>query len=580
LLFTQPKDIPLALTMSENEMTRKLLEELDSTENGSFELAEDKGKAVIKFFNAKGKGRAVHPTDLLNRVRSLQIILDKNVSVERLLKNTQDGKIPEGTTHIIGDWPKTASRKNAFAELQISSDQMTAHIFIEPPEGGGKHLTFDELKFFLRDHGVIKGIDEAKLKELATKPAYKRLIQIATGKNPQRGENGSIHPLFETFSKPRRSESDKKVDHKQVDLIRSAKIGEAIAEKIDPTLGVSGYAVSGKILPAESGLIAEFQLGANVELSADGKKLLSKIEGRPVLESSGRIRVDEVVYLKNIDYSTGNVDFPGSVIVEESVADGFKLHASGSIILQGSVGVCQISAGKDVILSAGFMGRGEGKITSDGDVYARFVEQGIIEAKGSIYISEATLHSRLTAGGAVVVKGGRGDITGGELSAAKFVQCNKLGGAGETKTVLTVGIDPSLHKAIDDIKFSMAEKEATLEKIRISLNRINDAMKKRKLDAKESETREKLLMALRKYKGLVESDQKQLDSALNSYIAHDKAYVLIEMQTFPNVEINFGRGMLYRSPMRTAMGRQVIHLTEDRTVITSPTLPRYLQTQE
>jgi uncharacterized protein (DUF342 family) len=564
----------------ENEMTRKLMEELESSENGSFELVEEAGKAVIKVFNPKGKGRPVHPTDLMNRIRSMQIVPDKNVSVERILKNTQDGKLPEGESHIIGEWPKIVMRKSAVVDVQVSPDQMSAHIFIEPPEGGGKTMTEENLRQLLKDHGVIKGILADVLKDIATRPQYKKLILIAKGEEPEKGEDGYILPLFETMNKPRRHSAEKKVDHKQVDLIRSAKAGEPIAQKVDPTLGTAGYAVSGRVLPAEAGHIAEFHLGANVEISPDGKQLLSKIEGRPVLESSGKIRVDEVVYLKNIDYSTGNVDFPGSVIVEQSVADGFKLHASGSIILQSSVGVCEISAGKDIILSAGFMGRGEGRIKSEGDVYARFVEQGIIEAKGSIFISEAALHSKLMAGGAIVVKGGRGDINGGELSAGKNIQCNKLGGAGETKTTLTVGIDPSVRIVIDEILASIKDKEGTLEKIRISMNRLNEAMKKRRLDPKEIETREKLVMALRKYKSLVESEQKQLESAQNSYVAHSKAYVLIETQLFPNVEINFGKGMMFRSPMKTVPTKQVIHTTDDRTVVTAPTLPRFLQTSD
>lgn len=564
---------------AENEMTRKLLEELEQSENGHFDLSEENGKAVLKIFNPTGKGRPVHPTDLLNRIRSMQIVTEKNVAVDRLLKHTQEGKLEQGTPHIIGDWPKLIVKKGAVAEVEVSADQTAAHLYIEPPEGGGKNLTAAELKQLLKDHGVIKGVLDDKLQELQTKPVYKKLVLVAQGKPPKRGTDGYIRPLFETFVKPKLDLKAQKVDYKQVDLIRSAKTGDAIAEKVDPTIGEPGFAVSGKIIPAEPGEIAEFQMGANVEISPDGKFLLSKIEGRPVLESRGKVRVDEVVYLKNIDYSTGNVDFPGSVIVEESVADGFKLKASGSIILQSSVGVCDITAGKDVILSAGFMGRGEGKITSDGDVYARFVEQGIIDAKGSIFISEATLHSKLSAGGAIVVKGGRGDITGGELSAAKYIHCNKLGGAGETKTVLTVGIDPAIRVMIDDILRSMKEKESTLEKIRISLNRVNDAMKKRKLDAKEAETREKLLMALRKYKGLLESEQKQLDTAQNSYVAQEKAHVIIETQLFPNVEINFGRGMLFKSPMRPALNRQVIYMSEDRTVVSGPTLPRHLQTE-
>jgi uncharacterized protein len=563
----------------ENEMTRKLLEELESSQNGSFELIEEEGKAVLKIFNATGKGRPVHPTDLLNRVRSLQIVPDKGVAVDRLLRNTQDGKIAEGIAHIIGDWPKIVLRKSAVAEIEVSPEQMTAHIYLEPPEGGGKTLSEENLRQLLKDHGVVRGIDEEALTNLARRPVYNKLIPIAQGHEPEKGEDGYVKPLFETFHKPRVDRDAKKVDYKEVDLIKSASVGEKIAEKVDPTTGKPGFTVSNRVLPAETGAIAEFQMGANVEISGDGHFLLSKIEGRPVQESSGRIRVDEVVYLKNIDYSTGNVDFPGSVIVEDSVADGFKLRASGSIILQSSVGVCQIEAGKDVILSAGFMGRGEGKITSEGDVYARFVEQGTIEAKGSIFISEACLHSKLFAGGSISVKGGRGDVIGGELSAGQFVHCNKLGGAGETKTIITVGIDPSMRAAIEEIQGSLREKEGTLEKIRISLGRLNDAMKKRRLDPQETETREKLVLALRKYKSLLESDQKHLETTQNSYVAHDKAYVVIETQLYPNVEINFGRGMLYRSPTRPVTSKQVIHMSDERTVITSPSLPRYLQTQ-
>ncbi|HRP69567.1 MAG TPA: FapA family protein, partial [Turneriella sp.] len=392
-------------------MTRKLLEELENSENGSFELFEEKGSAILKVFNPKGDGKPVHPVDLMGRIRSMQIVLDKSVSVEKILRNTQEGRLPEGNPHVIGVWPKVVVRKAATGEVHTAADHMSASIYIDPPEGGGQVLSANTIKQLLKDHGVVKGLQEEVIQNLAKKPQYKKLILVAKGQAPKNGENGYIQPLFDTIHKPQRDTSAKKVDHKKVDLIRAAKIGEAIAEKINPTLGIPGYTVGGGILPAEPGKIAEFQLGPNVEISPDGMKLLSKIEGRPVLDSRGRIRVDEVVYLKNIDYSTGNVDFPGSVIVEESIADGFKLHASGSVILQSSVGVCDLSAGKDVILSAGFMGRGEGIIRSEGDVYARFVEQGTIEAKGSIFISEAALHSKLIAGGSIVVKGGRGDVT-------------------------------------------------------------------------------------------------------------------------------------------------------------------------
>jgi hypothetical protein len=55
--------------------------------------------------------------------------------------------------------------------------------------------------------------------------------------------------------------------------------------------------------------------------------------------------------------------------------------------------------------------------------------------------------------------------------------------------------------------------------------------------------------------------------------------VLVENQLYPNVEVNFGRGLLYRSGMRPVQGRQAIYVTEERTVVAAPTLPRYLEKQ-
>ncbi|HRP69568.1 MAG TPA: FapA family protein, partial [Turneriella sp.] len=157
-----------------------------------------------------------------------------------------------------------------------------------------------------------------------------------------------------------------------------------------------------------------------------------------------------------------------------------------------------------------------------------------------------------------------------------YLQCMKLGGAGETKTLVTIGIDPSIRENIENIKISLQEKEATLEKIRISLNRLNDLMKKRALDVTESTTREKLLMAMKKYRALVDSDQRQFETAQLSLSAHPKAYVSVETQIFPNVEISFGRGLIYRSPVRTNIGHQVLYV-EDRAIVVQPTLPHFLQ---
>ena len=70
----------------------------------------------------------------------------------------------------------------------------------------------------------------------------------------------------------------------------------------------------------------------------------------------------------------------------------------------------------------------------------------------------------------------------------------------------------------------------------------------------------------------------QLETAQNSYVAQSKAYVNVETQLFPNVEVSFGKGLMFRSPVRSVPGRQAIYV-EDRLVVTQPSLPRFFQSE-
>jgi uncharacterized protein len=563
--------------MSSNDATRQLLAELDANQDGYSELTEKGHKAILKVFNPKGQGRPVDPIDLTLRAKLLKITPNPAVAIEHIIRETAAGRMEEGAAHSIGNWPAQVERKNAAMEVEVSANAMECWVVLEPPQGGGEHLRRDQILETLKRHDITAGLLENIIDDLTLNPVYKKPIQVATGKPATRGAQGYVKILFESFTKPQPIGSKKSIDFKNVNVIHAVQPGEAIAEKVAPTRGEPGFNVKGMILPAENGAEAEFKIGANVEIAADGKTAVAKLQGRPIVDSHGYLRVDEVIRLKNVDYSTGNVDFPGSIVVEETIADGFRLKAAGSIILNHSVGVAQLISHKDVILAAGFMGRGQGKITAEGDVYARFVEHGTIEAGGSIYISDAALNSKLIAGGSIIVKGHRCDIIGGEIIAGKSVQCQRLGGAGEARTVVTVGTSHELVTHIKDLKLSISQKEATVDKIRVSLNRLNDIMMKRRLDEQEAEMHAKLLVALDRFRNLLDTEITHLKIANEAVSVHEHAFVSVEDQIFPNCEIFFGHGVVYRSPIEPVEGRKIFYVGEDRTLITATNIPKFME---
>ncbi|MBK7819437.1 MAG: DUF342 domain-containing protein [Sphingobacteriaceae bacterium] len=80
--------------------------------------------------------------------------------------------------------------------------------------------------------------------------------------------------------------------------------------------------------------------------------------------------VDEVCYLENVDYSTGNVDFSGDNYCRWNGCDNFTLRTKGSLVIKKSVGRVFLYADRDIVLSGGVMGRNGGVIESKADVYA------------------------------------------------------------------------------------------------------------------------------------------------------------------------------------------------------------------
>lgn len=547
-----------------------LLQEINDDQDGYFTIEQKNGEAVLKVFEAGKKGKPVELKSVQNRIRLLSL---ENINPKYVAKLVEEAS---GSSNVIGKWPNLEPI-DGFAEFEISDDGMTAWATMNPPRNGGIMPTEEMLLEALAMNEIKKGIDQSALKSIARENQFHKRIVIAKGQEPIAGRSGVIRYFFQTRLTPQ-PKPDKKgnVDHRELDIIQSVKENELLAEISLPQEGEDGWDVRGHILPADKGQDISLMPGANTRLAPDGNQLFSNIMGRPVLETNGMVRVDEMVRLEKVDFSTGNVDFPGTIIVEERMLDGFKLSTKGSIYIKVSVGKVFLKAEKDIILVGGFMGRGKGTIEAGGDITARFVEQGRLKAGRNIYINEAAMHSELIAGGNIIIKGGRGDLIGGETIVGGYIHVNCMGAAGETRTRAIVGTPPELIEELNKLQAERHARKEVLERIMPNIRGLHEKSRRGEINSEEEEALEKLLLIKEKYSALLESVELQLESARASFEPSHESYLYIEQEIFPACEAQFGRGRLFKSSKRRATGTLAVFINEDNDLISGPVLPKKL----
>lgn len=70
----------------------------------------------------------------------------------------------------------------------------------------------------------------------------------------------------------------------------------------------------------------------------------------------GKVFVSDVYEVENVDLSTGNIDFEGSVQVNGNVSSNFVIRAGGNVIISGVVEGAYIEAGGNIIIARGMNG--------------------------------------------------------------------------------------------------------------------------------------------------------------------------------------------------------------------------------
>jgi hypothetical protein len=349
--------------------------------------------------------------------------------------------------------------------VAISGDGMEAILQSQTPFEGGM-MAPEEIQELLHDAGVRTGIMDDVIGRIVRDGLYPPGVVVARGVQPRGGVPGWVELIYISPS-----------HQPKLHTILSVRKGDVLAVLHPPSEGTPGSSVTGEIVTWLPGVTVCLVPGLNTAFGPDGTTVVATEDGQPVQVPDGSIEVHTtVVIANNVDYSVGDIDFCGSLLIKGDVLGEFRIKAGGSVEVFGDVHDAVIESAGDVTVHQGFVGVGKGRITAGGTVRVRHVTNQVIKAGKDVHIETEAINSIIEAGGRVVAS--RAVIAGGRLEAMLEVDVYNLGNSESSGVKVRVGRRGKiierltvLEKDVKQVERQTAEvKEAVYRLVKIKVD--------------------------------------------------------------------------------------------------------------
>lgn len=396
--------------------------------------------------------------------------------------------------------------------VRIEPDEMTAWLYLNPPNHGGK-FTKQNVLDFLQKNGVTRGYHVSNISAMVKKEVYEREIKVAVGKTAVEGKDGYYEYKFApVFRKVPEVREDGSVDYASMNELQNIRKGEVVA-----------------IYHVDHPDVYVAQQEGKIELRDN------KIDIKSVHEIMG-----------DVDLIIGRIEFFGDVVINGNVSAGVVIRAGRNIVIKGTVEAVNMYAGGDIVLERGIQGAKKAKLTAKGSVFADFIEHTEVTAKGSVS-ANSILNSKVYAEEKVIASGKKGIILGGHVQGLQGIEARILGNIVETKTTVHAGYDKETYAQYIGIA---AREEEAQEELSKTVDSMADILRRKRLAAVTmDEAEENKLDELNKRK---EECFQKLDNirqekeVLAATIEKGKgAKVITEGEVFRGVTVGVEDGQLF-----------------------------------
>jgi len=359
-------------------------------------------------------------------------------------------------------------------DLFLEKDLMSATLKVYPSLDGSI-LTPEKIRAFLQAKGIKYGIKEELFADISQAQYFREWL-IAEGEKPQEGQDATIRFLIDVESsalKPRELENGS-VDFYDLGLIQIVEAGTVLAERIPPTPSVNGKDVLGQVVRAPHGKDIRLPVGANTKIIEHNSKLVATQQGH-VNYVGGKINVYSTFEVKgDVDFQTGNITFPGNVIVRGSLKHTFVIEAGGDVEILGNL-EGKVVAGGNLKVNKGIV---RGTVKVQGSILVRYIENSEVSCAEELIVAEAVMHSRVMAGKRISVNGKKGIIVGGRVSAGQEITAKNIGAPMGTDTHLEVGAVPELREEYKTLMPGISKLKKELDELEKGYNLLLDMKEK------------------------------------------------------------------------------------------------------
>ena len=298
--------------------------------------------------------------------------------------------------------------------IEISADKMTATMIVNANSDFPVSITY------LQDQLAILGVVYGTNKEALSKTLNHKgkQYEVASGFPAVNGQDSIVVMYYQEPSKTPVLLEDGRVDYYELGQVVSVRGGDIVGLRTPATAGVSGYNVFGEAIPARPGMDKPFPVGKGILVVDD--KAIAEYDGALSWEHNKLLIIKMITITGDVDFSVGNIDFPGKVLITGNVTEGFRVQADDDIDVRGGVENAEItSRAGSVFVQRGIIGRGKAIIKAYKNVEAKFIQEATVDAGHNIVVNEYVMRCDIKAGNSVLIQGRKGKIMGNNSIIAK-----------------------------------------------------------------------------------------------------------------------------------------------------------------
>lgn len=407
---------------------------------------------------------------------------------------------------------------HSIIEVSMDPNRTSAFVSFSRPENGGMDVSVSKIMAALAEKNISFGVMKDAIEKAVERRMYDSNICVARWEAPENGIDGEIRYFYKPEQNIAPVENEHGiVDYKNLGLVRNITAGTPIATITPPTEGKPGKDITGRTVLQKKGVAVKLNVGAGTSLINDGSEIIAAVDGNLSFKN-GAFCVDETLVVNgDVDVSSGNIDFIGSVTIRGSVFEGFRVTSKKDISVLGSVNNAELYADGNISIKIGSI---NSSIECRGTVKLGFCENSNVRCKGNV--ESASFVGGNVFSGKKIIATGKGVMMGGKYTALDGIEASVIGSDKYVKTELTLGNNAILSEERDNLEKNINELEDKIDQLSKILTTLTELAKVSKLSP-ERETmksdalrnRIKMQNEIKKNKARIEEIDKDLELTQN-----------------------------------------------------------------